>query len=107
MKLSDQQIENVLRTAPKPKEPATLRADLAAQVRLAAARNTARTGVLSFGFGAWLRRWWPALAPASVSLACAAMMVSQEVEIRALRQNARHLAEQRASLQTAAVGTAD
>ena len=92
MKLSDQQIESVLRGAPKPKAPATLRSDLAAQVRLATAKNTARVGARSFAIGAWLRRWWPALAPASVSLACAAMMVSQETQIRALQQRNRRLA---------------
>jgi len=98
MKLSDQQIENVLRGAPKPRAPATLRSQLAAQVKLGAAKNAAQAGVLSTGLGDWLRRWWQALAPASVSLACAAVMVSQQLQIRALQQNNRRLAEERASL---------
>jgi hypothetical protein len=74
---------------------------------LAGARNDAQPAAASSGLGGWLRRWWPALAPASVSLACVAAMVSQEVEIRALQRNTRHLAEQRASLQSAAANASD
>lgn len=100
MKFSDQEIENVLRGAPKPKAPATLRPQLAAQIRLAGARNDSQPAAFSSGFGGWLRRWWPALAPASVSLACAAVMLAQELEVRALQQGNLLLAAQRASLQT-------
>lgn len=102
MKLSDQEIENFLRNAPKPNAPTTLRPQLAAQVRLGGARNDWQPTAFSAGFGGWLRRWWPALVPATVSLACAAAMVSQEVEVRALQQSTFRLAEQRASLQTPA-----
>jgi hypothetical protein len=34
----------------------------------------------------WLRRWWPALAPATVSLACAAVMTIQQTQINDLQQ---------------------
>lgn len=106
MKLNEQEIENLLRRAPKPKTPATLRSRLVAQIRLAGATHDSQPTAGAAGFGGWLRRWWPALAPASVSLACAAMMVSQEVEIRGLQRNTRYRAEQRASLQTAAATAA-
>jgi hypothetical protein len=102
MKLSDQEIEKTLRGAPRPKAPADLRPKLVAQVSLAGARNDSRPTAFASGVAGWLRRWWPALAPASVSLACVAAMVSQTVEIRALQQNNRRLAQQRVSLPTAA-----
>ena len=99
MKLSDQEIENVLRAAPKPRAPTALRQQLAAQVKLNVPKSHAEPAPVSFGLAGWLRRWWPALAPGSVALVCVAMMVSQELEIRPLRQSNLRLAEQRASLQ--------
>ena len=33
----------------------------------------------------WIRRWWPVLAPASVSLACAAVFTLQQFELRDLK----------------------
>lgn len=96
MKLTDQEIEKLLLGAPKPKAPAGLKAQLARQVRLTGPRKDSRPAAAS-GWMDWLRRWWPALAPASVSLACAAYMVSQEQEIRGLQHSTRRLAEQGAS----------
>src|SRR5437667_387891 len=34
----------------------------------------------------WLRRWWPALAPATVSLACAVVLAVQQTQINELEQ---------------------
>ncbi|MSU58002.1 MAG: hypothetical protein EXS35_07460 [Pedosphaera sp.] len=102
MNLNDQEIENVLRSAPKPKALTALRQQLVAQVKLTATKKEAQPMIHSVGLSGWLRRSWPALAPAAVSLACAAVMVSQEVQVRALQQSNRRLAEQRASLQNAA-----
>ena len=102
MKLSDQEMERVLRSAPKPKAPVALRQQLTARLKLNTANDDSHRAAVSSGLAGWLRRWWPALAPASVSLVCAAVMVLQEAQVRALQQGNLRLAEQRAASQTAA-----
>src|SRR5439155_9000657 len=47
--------------------------------------------VMMHASGGWLRRWWPALAPATVSLACAVVLVVQQMEIGDLRESTRAL----------------
>jgi hypothetical protein len=78
------EIENLLRRAPQPKPPADLEQRLKAQIqrgpRFAPQSATVRPG-------AWLARWWPALAPTAVSLACAAGLTVQELEISGLKAN--------------------
>ncbi len=104
MKHNDQELENVLRSAPKPAAPSNLEETLIAEMRAAmppAARsvrvghpngwtpNKAEkrlSGWATNNGAAWLRRWWPALGPAGVSLACAAVLTSQQLEIRSLKQ---------------------
>ena len=85
MSTIEQEIENVLRAAPRPTPPAELKDRVIAQVRLpvtppsqTSARAPAPTG--------WLHRWWPMLAPAAVSLACAVGLTMQQVEIRDLKR---------------------
>jgi hypothetical protein len=46
----------------------------------------------------WVRRWWPALAPAGVSLACAVVMVSQQVEAREVRRTNQTIEKQLAEV---------
>src|SRR5262249_54509630 len=81
-----------LRHAPRPKPPLALKDRLNAQVRLA---ETSRhvTEVLSRASGSWLRRWWPALVPGTVSLACAAVFALQQMEIRELKAKKQALAQ--------------
>jgi hypothetical protein len=84
MNLAD--IENILHAAPRPVPPAGLKERLIAHVRLV----EVRPGALTLGSGlaptSWLRRWWPVLVPATVSLACAVGLIMQQVEIRRLKQ---------------------
>jgi len=83
------EIEKVLREAPKPQPAVHLKERLRAAVR--AAPNTemvAEQPGFRRGPGEWLRRWWPALAPAALSLACAALFTAQQSEIRKLEQSA-------------------
>jgi hypothetical protein len=82
----EHEIETVLRAAPKPTPPAGLKERLIAQVRLAAVRPASQTLANSLAPAGWLRRWWPVLAPAAVSLACAVGLTMQQMEIRDLRQ---------------------
>ena len=79
------EIENVLHRAPKPSPPTGLKQRLAAAVRLPVAGAPAQRPVMAKVPGGWLRRWWPALAPASVSLACAVVLTMQQMEIRDLK----------------------
>jgi len=82
MKTTD--IENVLRRAPQPRPPGNLQQRLKAQA-LNASIPTNRQNLAPRSPGSWISRWWPALAPAAVSLACAAGLTIQSNEIRALK----------------------
>jgi hypothetical protein len=94
--MNTSEIETVLRAAPGPKPPAGLKARLIEQ---APRYETRRESKLSRPppSGSWLRRWWPALAPAGVSLACAAVLTVQQMEIGDLEQTLQALAPSRAS----------
>ena len=76
----------MLRAAPRPTPPAGLKEQLIAQVRLAAVQPAAQTSASPLAPAGWLRRWWPVLAPATVSLACAVGLTIQQMEIRDLKQ---------------------
>jgi hypothetical protein len=93
----EQEIENVLRAAPRPTPPAGLKERLIAQVRLTAVRPSSQTPANSLAPAGMLRRWWPALVPASVSLACAAALTMQQIEIRDLKQAIQDLSRDSAA----------
>ena len=83
--MNTSEIEKVLRNAPRPLPPAGLKERLEAEApagRLDSDTSTSRVGR---GSGSWLARWWPALAPAAASLACAAVLTVQQKEIRDLK----------------------
>jgi hypothetical protein len=75
-----------------------LKQKLTAQINLRAA-NVEPASMTHSGALSWLRRWWPALAPAGVSLACAVVMVSQQMEARELRRGNQTLEQQIAEAQ--------
>jgi len=82
MKTSE--IENILRQAPQPKPPGNLQQRLKAQA-LNARSEAAPMFIERKPVGGWLRRWWPALAPTAISLACAATLTSQQNQLHRLR----------------------
>jgi len=84
MSTMEQEIEDVLRAAPRPAPPAGLKGKLIAQVRLPAVQPAAQTSASPLAPTGWLRRWWPVLAPAAASLACAVGLTLQQAEIRDL-----------------------
>ena len=86
MNTMEQELENVLRAAPRPTLPAGLKERLIAQVRLPAVRPASPTPADSLAPASWLSRWWPVLAPGAVSLACAVGLTMQQMEIRDLKQ---------------------
>jgi FtsZ-binding cell division protein ZapB len=98
MNILDEDIEKLLRSAPQPPPPAKLKEKLVEQVELLPARRTLSRPAVG---QPWLRRWWPALAPGAVSLACAAVIAMQQSEITTLRSTNESLAKSAANVQTA------
>jgi hypothetical protein len=83
--MNTSKIEIILKQAPVPKAPAGLKDRLYAQAGRSGMRpgNSRSSGAhVSAG---WIRRWWPALAPAAVSLACATVFTFQQRQIRELK----------------------
>ncbi len=102
MNASEQEIEGLLRRAPAPKPPAGLRDRLVAQIQLGAVRSKAPLWASASSSGSWLGRWWPALAPAAVSMACAVVVIVEQMEIRDLKQTVQSLSQTAAGLAPAA-----
>jgi hypothetical protein len=100
MNNSENEIENILRRAPKPSPPADLKDQLVAGVRLATGTSPAGTGT-KFAPTGWWRRWWPTLLPAAGSLACALVFSVQQAELRDLRAGLDALSERSAAAQEA------
>jgi FtsZ-binding cell division protein ZapB len=98
MNMKEHEVESTLRKAPQPKSPDDLRSQLVSQIKLPPRSDAPATSYQRRSWIAWLRYWWPALAPAAVSLACAAVMVSQQMEARELKQNNQQLQQERARL---------
>ena len=86
MSTIEHEIETVLRAAPEPVPPSGLKEQLIAQVRLTAGRPASDLPAGTPAPAGWLRRWWPVLAPAAVSLACAVGLTTQQMEIRDLKR---------------------
>lgn len=87
MSTMEQQIEKVLRAAPKPPPPPGLKERLIAEVRLPSVQPSSQDAPPA----GWLRRWWPVLVPGAVSLACAVSLTVQQVEIHNLKQAIQEL----------------
>src|SRR5688572_21752031 len=88
MKLNENEIEKLLQSAPQPQAPGSLRKQLLSQVSLPESSRNAQAASPMAG-NSWLRRWWPALAPATLSLACGVVMAVQSVEITGLKNSLR------------------
>jgi len=110
--MTTNQIEDALRQAPRPKPPAGLKEQLVAQVPLSEAHSSRRGEEADDrGYppvpGSWLRRWWPALASATIFAACAAVFGLQQLEIRDLKQSIEVLARARAGESAASLPASD
>jgi FtsZ-binding cell division protein ZapB len=90
---TEQQIEQILRTAPRPKAVTGLKERLTRQSRSAAMRAGARAAVTLRAPEGWLRRWWPALAPAAACAACAVALTAQQLEINDLKSAIQALSQ--------------
>ena len=87
MKPSEQDIENLLRRAPKPASPPELKQQLLDQMKLSSAKIAPDVSIAHQLPASWWRRWWPALAPGAVSVACAVVFTVQHGEIRKLKES--------------------
>jgi len=99
--MSTNELENLLRQAPQPKPPGNLKQRLVAQA-LSAPRLAAEIPRRTPQPGSWLARWWPALAPTAISLACAGVLTVQQVEMRKLKTTQESSAAQPVEPKTAA-----
>jgi len=90
----EQQIEQLLRGAPRPTPPSDLEAKLLAQIQLPppARHNSSSQNALAPRIH-WLRRWWPALAPAALSAACTVVVSVQVTEIQSLKKSIEALSQ--------------
>ena len=84
--MNPSEIEHRLRAAPQPRPPTGLRERLIAQIRTPA-RGSIRRNATG---GGW-RRWWPALAPAAVSAACAIVLTLHHLEMNDLKDTIQAL----------------
>jgi len=91
MNLTEQEIENMLRAAPEPKAPAGLKDRLVTQIKLPEGAPSGGPAIAAREHGSWLRRWWPVLAPGAATLACAAVLTTQQMEIRSLKGTIQEL----------------
>ena len=104
--MNNSDLETILRNAPCPAAPATLKQKLQAEASNAMRQNSNKAMVRHSSSG-WFRRWWPALAPAAASVACAVVLTGQQMEINDLRQSLEKLnpAAAMPSTRVAAPGT--
>ena len=84
-------IEKLLRKAPAFTPPASLKERLIQEIP--AKDTVSRPSILKPNSSGWLRRWWPALAPAAVSVACAVVLTAQQGKIRELKANIQTLSQ--------------
>ena len=88
--MNNSELETILRNAPCPAAPATLKQKLLAEASSGQRQHSSKT-VLRHSPSGWLRRWWPALAPAAASVACAVVLTAQHMEINDLKQSLEKL----------------
>ncbi len=91
MNIPEQEIENALRRAPQPRPPERLKEQLIADTQSLPGKTAARRK--PNGSAGWFRRWWPALAPAGISVACALTYTVQQTEIADLKQSLNTLSQ--------------
>src|SRR5712671_1398897 len=91
MNIPEPDLEKILLLAPSPKPPAGLKESLLAHAP-SSARRSSESSVRAQTTLAWLRRWWPAFAPAMISLACAVVLAVQQNELRDLKHSLEILA---------------
>lgn len=100
--MNSTEMENILRRAPQPKTPPGLKQRVAAQAPGCIARHAGQGQPVRNPRGSWFSRWWPALGPAAVSLACAALLTTQQIQINELQKQAAESGQKAAPANTPA-----
>ena len=90
--MNDEKIEQMLRSGPRPKPPNDLKQKLLDELELPPPNRNPASRRPPEGFAGWLRRWWPALVPATVSVACAGVVALQQVQIHDVKKTLQALA---------------
>jgi hypothetical protein len=93
MKTSESEIEKILRGPQQFTPPAGLKERLVDQIPARVDQAGSMRLIVKPVSGGWLRRWWPALAPAAVSVACAIVFTAQQGKIRELKANIQTLSQ--------------
>jgi hypothetical protein len=84
MNTPEAELEKILRGAPQPPPPADLRGRLISDIKRAPASGPAPARTLRRVNGrSWLGDWWPVLAAACLTLACAVVFAVQQAEFSA------------------------
>src|SRR4051812_5686108 len=83
MKINESDLENILRAAPRMHPPARLLAPIVAPSN--SSKTVEHHDLRHGSFAAWCKRWWPVVAPAGVSLACAVTFTVQQRELDSLK----------------------
>lgn len=91
MNPTEHQIEDILRAAPRPKPPLGLKAQIIGQTKLPAPAPRAEKALTRRATSGWLRRWWPALTAGALSVAGAAVLTVQRMDINQLKQSMQAL----------------
>src|SRR5437870_5075906 len=92
MNIPEPDLEKILLLAPSPKPPTGLKERLLAHASSSARRSSESSVGAQTTTLAWLRRWWPAFAPAMISLVCAVVLAVQQNELRDLKHSLEILA---------------
>jgi hypothetical protein len=88
--LNPDDLEKHLRQTPRPQPPRGLKERLIMNARSNATDRVPQSSIPS---SSWLRRWWPVLVPAGVSLACMAVLGVQQMQIRELQRSIDQLSK--------------
>ncbi|MEI2724524.1 MAG: hypothetical protein V9H26_13605 [Verrucomicrobiota bacterium] len=91
MNPNEQEIESLLRHAPKPSPAGVEAAIVRSRTLVQTPGSTSHWSVTTPLSGGWLRRWWPALVPQRAALAGAVVLAFQQMEIQDLQETIRTL----------------
>jgi hypothetical protein len=103
MKISENEIEKILRQAAEPIPPPGLRQQLIRSIQLP--KPSTNKDVIFADRQTWLQRWWPSLASAGLACGCLVAMGYQQSQIHALRLNIEELRQQLAQPKTKPAAT--
>jgi hypothetical protein len=106
-KNSETAIEKILRNPSEFTPPTGLKERLVEEVQMPGSPLAPHPSITTRASGGWLRRWWPALAPAAVSVACAVVLTVRQGKIRELKTTNETLSHAAAAAEANAAQRSD